>query len=354
MYYHWSTSIETISLFTMKGLKQAYKSRFLVHSLNFVFIFGYIIIPMTIRSSLWMQYELIFMNRISIPPFANLDNPIDFGLPNSYNMKITHDLCLDIGAWHILPKDSTLKEVNASAPIFGRFGPIVLYCHGNIASRAMYNRVDLYNFLAREGFEVVTYDYRGFADSPGNVSEVGVTNDTIGVYKYVLQHLEPGAAVYIWGHSLGSGIAIQGLYRILKEHPEVRMPNGLILECPFVNFREAVIYYPLYWVYRLVPQYSHWLMEGSKVEFDSDIKVPHISVEVPILIIHGEYDIIIPAWQGEALYHAANLSIHLQLGKPKCLKFGYLPRTGHNGGSSSFMMKEYLHEFIAKCDTNFF
>ena len=322
----------------------------MVHTGNCVFVFGYFIFPLMIRSSLWLQYELTFMNRINIPPFANLDNPINFGLPVSYSLRITYDLCADIGAWHILPQGSTIEGVDASTPRFGRFGPVVLYSHGNFASRALYNRIDHYKFLTGEGFEVVTYDYRGFADSPGNASEIGVTNDTIGVYKYVVRHLEPGSSVYMWGHSLGSGIAIQGMYRILKEHPDVRMPDGLVLECPFVNFLQAAYYYPLYRMHRLIPKYAQWLINGTQIGFDSDIKVPHLAAVVPILILHGEDDMVIPLWQGEALYHAANLSTQLQLGKPKCLHFGSLPKTGHNGGSGSYMMKKYLQEFFLRCE----
>ena len=331
--------------FAIKNLGKVYKSSYL----NYIFIFIYFIAPLMIRYSLLLQHELAFMNHITIPPFANLDNPINFGLPSSYSLRITNHLCDNIGAWHILPPDSTLKMVNASVPRFGQFGPVVLYCHGNFASRAMYHRIDLYKFLTREGFEVVTFDYRGFADSPGTPSQVGVTNDTIGMYNFIIQHLEPGADVYLWGHSLGSGIAIQGLYRILKDQPGERMPSGLILECPFVNFLQAAYYYPLYLVYRMVPGYSHWLLIGRKIDFDSDIKVPHIAAKTPVLILHGEADLVIPRWQGEALYHAANLSSLMRLGKPKCLKFASLPQTGHNGGSGSIMMKNYLHQFISIC-----
>ena len=317
--------------------------------LNISFVLGYVIIPVIIRSSLWLQNELTFMNRINIPPFADLDNPIHFGLPFSYNLRITYDLCESIGTWHILPHNTALEEVNRSTPRFGRFGPVMLYSHGNFASRAMYHRIGIYEFLSGEGFEVVAYDYRGFADSPGNVSEVGVVNDTIGVYKYVLEHLEPGAAVYIWGHSLGSAIAIQGLYRILKEQPDVRLPDGLILECPFVNFFQAFYHYPLNFIFRVIPPFAQWITDGLMLTFDSDIKVPHLAVALPILIVHAEYDMIIPQWQGEALYQAANLSTQLRLGKPKCLEYGVLPHIGHNEGFSSIKMKEYLHNFTFRC-----
>lgn len=333
----------------MKILSQVKRSNFMLLLLNMLFVFGYVIVPMAVRSSLWLQYELTFMNRINIPPFADLDNPIHFGLPHSYSLRITHDLCESIGAWHILPHNTALEEVNRTAPRFGRFGPVILYSHGNFASRALYHRIGHYQFLSGEGFEVVAYDYRGFADSPGSVSEVGVANDTISVYKYVLKHLEPGAAVYIWGHSLGSAIAIQGLYRILKEQPDVRMPDGLILECPFVNFLQACYHYPLNFMFRVIPTYAQWLSDGAMVKFDSDIKVPHLAVALPILIVHAEYDMIIPQWQGEALYQAANLSTQLQLGKPKCLKYGVLPHVGHNGGFSSLKMKEYLRDFTSRC-----
>ena len=334
---------------SMVVFKQINRSSLLLIALNSLFLFGYVLFPLTVRSSISLQYELAFMYRINLPLFGNLDNPSQFGLHNSYSLKITHDLCENIGAWHILPHNSTLANTDPAHPRFGRYGPVILYSHGNAGSRALYHRLDSYQFMARKGYEVVAFDYRGYADSPGSVSEVGVVNDTLSVYKFVLEHLEPGATVYLWGHSLGSAIVIQAMHRLLIEQPKVQVPDGVILECPFLNFYEAAYHYPLFWVYRIIPPYSDWLMRGRMIEFDSDNKIPHLAAELPILIVHAQSDFVIPHWQGEALYRVANLSGDMQLGVPKCLRFGSLPNTGHNGCASSVELDGHLDEFVLNC-----
>jgi len=43
--------------------------------------------------------------------------------------------------------------------------PVILYMHGNTGSRAREHRVEHYKFLRGLGFHIVTFDYRGYADS---------------------------------------------------------------------------------------------------------------------------------------------------------------------------------------------
>lgn len=39
--------------------------------------------------------------------------------------------------------------------------PVILYLHGNTASRAVAHRVELYNVLRKMDYHVVAFDYRG-------------------------------------------------------------------------------------------------------------------------------------------------------------------------------------------------
>ncbi|VDO65800.1 unnamed protein product [Heligmosomoides polygyrus] len=81
--------------------------------------------------------------------------------------------------------------------------PVILYCHGNSYDRAFEYRVSMYNLLNRLDYHVVSFDYRGYGDSPGTPNEAGVVSDSRVVYDYVKSHSYRNTLI-VWGHSLGS------------------------------------------------------------------------------------------------------------------------------------------------------
>lgn len=78
-------------------------------------------------------------------PFKNLSNPSDFGLTETYAFRLSHEDHL-LGAWHILPKNSTIlpsesieehfdKNVHKFNKETGDKTIVVLYLHGNTNDR---------------------------------------------------------------------------------------------------------------------------------------------------------------------------------------------------------------------------
>ena len=63
----------------------------------------------------------------------------------------------------------------------------IIYLHGQTGHRGLEYRVGLYKVLSRQGFNVVTFDYRGFGDSIPSLE----TNT-------VARALEDVAAVTTW------------------------------------------------------------------------------------------------------------------------------------------------------------
>lgn len=91
------------------------------------------------------------------------------------------------------------------------------------------------------GYHVISLDYRGYGDSD-NVSptEEGVVLDAIAVFQYIRNlTMNP---VFIWGHSLGTGVATNMLSQ-LKYNASVN-PKGVILEAPFTNIRDEIRQHP--------------------------------------------------------------------------------------------------------------
>ena len=120
-------------------------------------------------------------------------------------------------------------------------GTIVLYLHGNTASRGSGHRVDMYKLMRKLGYHVLTLDYRGYGDSdPVSPSEEGVVRDALAVYEYISNITSN--PVIIWGHSLGTGVSTNLCAQL--NYLNEKGPRGVILESPFTNIKEEIRRHP--------------------------------------------------------------------------------------------------------------
>ncbi len=161
--------------------------------------------------------------------------------------------------------------------------PVVIYFHGNgeiVASRAARHRR-----LAADGTGVVALSYRGYMGSTGNPTERGLLADAEAAYGFAASRW-PAAPVVLWGHSLGTGVAVA----LAARHPVAKV----ILEAPFSSTVDvAALRFPI------VP--VRWLMLD---QFHSDQRIE--KVHAPVLIMHGDQDWVIPIRFGERLFKLAN------------------------------------------------
>ena len=58
------------------------------------------------------------------------------------------------------------------------------------------------------GYHVLAIDYRGFGDSESFPTEEGLVEDAKAAYRWMVENYV-AYPHYIWGHSLGSGVALQ-------------------------------------------------------------------------------------------------------------------------------------------------
>jgi alpha-beta hydrolase superfamily lysophospholipase len=171
------------------------------------------------------------------------------------------------------------------APAEDKAAPVLLYLHG--ARWNLTGSVTRIERWRRLGFSVLAIDYRGFGKST-NVppSEQLAYEDARAAWDY-LARAEPGRARYIVGHSLGGAIAAD----LAVSHPDAA---GVVLEATFTSIRDMV-------------QHTAWrLLPVGLIltqEFDTLSKVPKI--RVPLLIVHGTGDTVVPYEMGERLYAAA-------------------------------------------------
>lgn len=162
--------------------------------------------------------------------------------------------------------------------------PTLLYFHGNAGSVA--GRIHRIRAYTNEGWGVYMLSYRGYGGSGGSPSEKDNIADARIAYGALLQEGVQPSDLILYGESLGSGVAA----RLATE----RKAAGLVLEAPYTSIVEiARSAYP--WL----P--ADWFMV-DRYETDKVIAQVHM----PVLILHGRKDRIIPFAMGEALLARAN------------------------------------------------
>ena len=147
--------------------------------------------------------------------------------------------------------------------------------------------------------QFLIFDYRGFANSPGQPDEHGLYRDARGAYRFAITELgwKP-AQVILWGRSLGGAVAIRLAHELQAETRRETLKDGapaaaLLLEAPFLSIGAmGRHYYP--WLIK--PEwFAYTIMDNGKLATE---------LKLPVFHLHGDKDEIIPFEQGETL-HAA-------------------------------------------------
>jgi len=166
--------------------------------------------------------------------------------------------------------------------------PVLLYLHGarwDVASSA--GRMRRMHSL---GFAVLGLDYRGFGRSTDVLpSEEGAYEDARAAWDWLAaQH--PGVPRYVFGHSLGGAIAVH----LVTDVDAASGAAGLMLEGAFTSMPALVGTFK--W---------GWLPLGPLVtqRFDAAGRIGRL--QVPVLVVHGSADRLIPPALGRALYERA-------------------------------------------------
>lgn len=165
---------------------------------------------------------------------------------------------------------------------------VLLYLHHN-AGNVGANVSQAFAFH-RLGYSVFLIDYRGFGRSEGGFpKEIQVYNDAEVAWAYLTKTKEiPPQEILIYGHSLGSAIAVN----LAVRHPEA---GELVTHNALTSLRDMTKRFGIFYLFPVD------LM--LRQEFDSLSKIS--SLKMPVLFIHGVRDPQIPAKMSQRLYDAA-------------------------------------------------
>lgn len=233
--------------------------------------------------------------------------------PQEYNLDY-QDVWLDIEqekihGWWIPTSDSS--------------APVLLYFHGNGSNNG--DLVDIAAMFHQLGLSVLLIDYRGYGkSSPTFPNETRVYQDAIAAWDYLTgdRNIDP-QNIFVYGHSLGGAIAID----LAIKHPQMA---GLITEGTFTSIRDMAALDKFFRVFPL-----DWIINQH---FNSITKIK--SLKVPLLIIHGNRDELIPMSMAEQLY--ANAPQSKQLVTIAEANHNNLPQVG---GSEYFSnLKQFIEQ----------
>ncbi|XP_043282748.1 lysophosphatidylserine lipase ABHD12 isoform X3 [Venturia canescens] len=273
----------------------------------YLVIFG--LLPLIFHYSSTIQRKILFLNFVCWPPSTDFSKPQLRGLEGTRNFYLTTDEKVKIGAWQILPR--SLLNVSESwddekyeQTLMTAKRPVFLYMHGNSGNRASTHRIELYKLFQELDYHVVCFDYRSYGDSDlADLSEIGVVADSKFVLQWLLKKVDRTVPVFVWGHSLGTGVSSHAIAQLSAEGIQ---PNGLFLESPFNNIADELSEHPFAQIFKHLPWF-HWLIVepfyGNNLRFESDKHIGNITC--PIMILHAEDDSVVPFSLGEKLYEAA-------------------------------------------------
>lgn len=180
-------------------------------------------------------------------------------------------------------------------------GPVVLYLHGNGENLETLRMSGLFEELRRMGATVLAIDFPGYGRSTGEPGEEALVASGLAAVDALAERY-PQRPLFVVGWSLGAAVAVQ---TVVARRDHVA---GLILLSPWHDLLTvASRHYPEFLVRSVL-----------RDRYDSGAAAADL--EIPVLIVHGAADDLIPATEGRRL--AGRF--------PNAAKYVALERVGHN------------------------
>ncbi|MBO6054975.1 MAG: alpha/beta hydrolase [Oscillospiraceae bacterium] len=179
---------------------------------------------------------------------------------------------------------------------------IAVICHGQTANR--YAAVKYADLFYRHGFTPVIYDERYFGESGGQFCTLGQeeAKDLSEIIRLVRNRFGEDCAVAVHGESMGAATAILSL--------QYQKPDLVVADCPFADsellFSQWIrrnLHLPPFLILPLVKAKAR-----RRYRYDIQRTSPAaalLSSDVPVCLIHGKEDRLIPCSHSELLYDAS-------------------------------------------------
>lgn len=173
---------------------------------------------------------------------------------------------------------------------------VIVHFHGN--GENMTSHYLFVYWLAAQGYDVFVFDYRGYGASKGEKSLAGAIEDGVAALKTARERA--GAArdrLIVVGQSLGAAVAMAALDQGGGEGV-----RAVILDSTFASYRKIARL-------KLASSWLTWPLQYPLSLLVSDRWSPERLIArrkpVPLLVMHGPDDPVVPYAQGRSLYDQA-------------------------------------------------
>ena len=202
-------------------------------------------------------------------PTVNSDTEIDNLIPKIEKVNITTSDNLNLLGWF------HKKDISKNT---------ILFLHGNAGS--LENRIYKLNHFENFDLNFLIIAWRGFSGNSGKPNEKGLYDDAKSAVNWLKSKGIKEENIILYGESLGSAVAI--------EIAQNKKFAGIVLESPFTSMVEiGKKYYSFFPVSLLL-----------KDRYVSIKKIKNI--HIPILVMHGKKDSIVPFEMGKKIFTSAN------------------------------------------------
>ena len=160
----------------------------------------------------------------------------------------------------------------------------IVYFHGNAGT--LDNRIHKLNHFKDMEVNFLIIAWRGFNGNKGKPNEKGLYIDGLSAVNWIINQGVKEQNIILYGESLGTGIA--------TEIAQQKNFAGVILETPFTSMVAAAK--------KFYPYLPVSLLLKDRYENNKKIK----NINIPLLVMHGEKDTIVPFSMGKKIYNLAN------------------------------------------------
>ncbi len=218
-----------------------------------------------VRQTMLTQFQRRFLY---FPMRDFVASPADYGFEHE-EVDLTAEDGVAIHAWWLPVPDASRT---------------VLFLHGNAGNVSYW--IEVATVFREVGWNTLILDYRGYGRSSGSPTEEGTYLDARAAYLHLVKErgLDPSRIIVV-GRSLGGGVATW----LATNHPV----GGLVLENTFTSIADIVATtFPLPGIRSFV-----------RLGYPSLSRMA--TLDVPLLVIHGATDELVPFAHGKALFDAA-------------------------------------------------
>ena len=232
----------------------------------------------TMKTALLIAFVVIFCIVISGCKFVI--NKMVFH-PDNTNVLSENNLPYGVEEFFVDTEDH-VKIQGLYLPLVGS-DTLLVYFHGNAGN--IYHRIPDLIQLQKAGVNVIGVGYRGYGKSEGTPSEEGIYRDGNAVFKYITEELGFSQdSIIVFGRSIGTAAALN-----ISNNKNI---GSLILVTPLTSGKAHT---------KAIGLGIFSSLAGNSFNNLAKIK----NIKIPLLVIHGTNDRVIPFSMGKEIYNHA-------------------------------------------------